>query len=397
MANFRLAKDARKEQTNIGRKVQQAASGIASQKSASMWGSLGGGLAGAALAGTAVVTSVLTGGALTPLWLTMAGTGVGAALGSKIGEEVAETTTTGKLNLRGQADYEKASFLDPHKSKFFQEEVSQARGEIRSMSEQVAKSHKWTGVKAGVLAGAGDILKGTSIMGKGSAKLGEVLAAEKGTFTSAEALAKVAETKKAAAAAGKEFAGLVGDKTLKGAELGKKRLAHLGFDEASVKAGDKTLQAAAKSYKSADKVVKQRFFEQGAKAGGETDWSTFLTAEQTALDKAGEEAAGFLTESYKRDMSMYNQMGSQQGVKNPITAYQTKGLNVKQDASLNLDPAIFKAESTVQLKHEIGQAYKGGMSVAEAESSTMAKYGMERNTLLESIFSKKKTGEWGWQ
>jgi len=32
--------------------------------------------------------------------------------------------------------------------------------------------------------------------------------------------------------------------------------------------------------------------------------------------------------------------------------------------------------------------------VAEAEATTMAGYGMERNTLLESIFSKKKTGEW---
>ena len=78
MARFRLAKDARKEQTEIGKKVAQAGGGIAAQKSASMWGSIGGGLAGAALVGIAGVSTFLTGGALAPLWLTMAGTGVGA-------------------------------------------------------------------------------------------------------------------------------------------------------------------------------------------------------------------------------------------------------------------------------------------------------------------------------
>ncbi len=394
MANFRLAKDARKEQTLIGKKVARAASGIASQKSASMWGGIGGGLAGAALMGIAGVSTVLTGGAAAPLWATMAATGVGAAVGSKAGEEVSERLTTGEWSLKGQADYEKASYIDPHKSKFFQEEVGQARGEIRSMSDQVAKSHKWTGVKAGMLSGASDILKGTKILGKGSASVGEVLKAEKGTFTSADALGKVAAEKAAKVKEGKEFASLVKDKALSSKELGTKRLAHLGFDKASLEAGDDALKAAAKSYTGADKAVKQRFFEEGAKAGGETDWSTFLTAEQTALDVASKDAGDFLAKSYASDMSMYNSLGSQQGVQNPIVAYKNMGLNVTQDASGNLDPAIFKAESTVQLKHEMGQAYKKGMSVAEAEATTMAHYGMKRNTLLESIFSEKKTGEW---
>jgi hypothetical protein len=394
MANFRLAKDARKEQTLIGKKVARAASGIASQKSASMWGGIGGGLAGAALMGIAGVSSVLTGGAAAPLWATMAATGVGAAVGSKAGEEVSERLTTGEWSLKGQADYEKASYIDPHKSKFFQEEVGQARGEIRSMSDQVAKSHKWTGVKAGMLSGASDILKGTKILGKGSASVGEVLKAEKGTFTSADALGKVAAEKAAKVKEGKEFASLVKDKALSSKELGTKRLAHLGFDKASVDAGDDALKAAAKSYTGASAEAKQRFFEGGAKAGGETDWSAFLTAEQTALDVAGEDAAGFLAKSYKSDMSMYNQLGSHQGVQNPIVAYKNMGLNVTQDASGNLDPVKFQGQVGGQLKSEIAKAYKGGMSVAEAEATTMAGYGMERNTLLESIFSKKKTGEW---
>jgi len=398
MANFRLAKDARKEQTLIGKKVARAASGIASQKSASMWGALGGGLAGAALLSMAAATTAVTAGAAAPLWAglagTMAATGVGAAIGSKAGEEVSERLTTGEWSLKGQADYEKASYIDPHKSKFFQEEVGQARSEIRSMSDQVAKSHKWTGVKAGVLAGAGDILKGTKILGKGTASLGEVLKNPKGTFTSADALGKVAAEKAANEKVGKEFASLVQDKALTSAELGQKRLAHLGFDKASVEAGDDALKAAAKSYTGASAEAKQRFFEGGAKAGGETDWSAFLTAEQTALDVAGEDAAGFLAKSYKSDMSMYNQLGSQQGVQNPIVAYKNMGLNVTQDASGNLDPVKFQGQVGGQLKSEIAKAYKGGMSVAEAEATTMAGYGMERNTLLESIFSKKKTGEW---
>ena len=83
MAKFRLTRDIRKEETDIGKKVARAGSGIAAQKSASMWGGIGGGMLGAAAAGTiaaiAGVTTVATGGAMAPLWATMLGTGIGAA------------------------------------------------------------------------------------------------------------------------------------------------------------------------------------------------------------------------------------------------------------------------------------------------------------------------------
>jgi len=94
-ARFKIARDKRREETNLGQMTAEAAEFQAKEKK---W-SKGMGMLGALLAPMAVATTVFTGGAAAPLWASMLAAGAGAAAGAKLGEEVAEGIEKGGIQF----------------------------------------------------------------------------------------------------------------------------------------------------------------------------------------------------------------------------------------------------------------------------------------------------------
>jgi hypothetical protein len=430
MAKFKLTKDIRKEESDIGKRVASAGAGIAKQKSSSMWGGIGGGMLGAAIAGTAAVSTALTGGALAPLWLTMAGTGIGAAAGSKLGEEVAEGGGLGKgglykaltLQTRGEADYEKERITD---TKFFKEEARSASDELASLSKSVSDSHMWTGVKAAALAGASDVLKGTKILGKGDATLKEVLTNPKGTFTGAEKLSAVAQKSAEQQLTPEQFVqGKSGNFTAKELSQGivKKgvkntKIADAGLDLAQERTtflqseglSDKALE----TYQDTSQAAKDRFWKQAVRTKNlekgrfGTDFQSWYEAEQQALSTAGFDEATMFEQMHQQGMTSgsgaygldffgtgkYNQNvgGVSQSMADGIGLIDNEGLQQLSGGSRFGDVAY------TELNERIVSEYDKGFSVSEATENVMGSLGFEKPSFLEAVFDKSKTlGEYAW-
>ncbi len=94
-ARFKISRDKRREETNLGKMTAEAAEFQAKEKK---W-SKGMGMLGALLAPMAVATTVFSGGAAAPLWASMLAAGAGAAAGAKLGEEVAEAGEKGGIQF----------------------------------------------------------------------------------------------------------------------------------------------------------------------------------------------------------------------------------------------------------------------------------------------------------
>tara|TARA_R100001463_G_scaffold43080_2_gene90024 strand:+ start:22027 stop:23322 length:1296 start_codon:yes stop_codon:yes gene_type:complete len=92
-ARWKISRDARKEETALGNVTAQASKHLESEKK---W-SKNMGMLGALLVPMAVATTVFTGGAAMPLWAGMLAAGGGALVGAKMGEEIAEAKTEGKI------------------------------------------------------------------------------------------------------------------------------------------------------------------------------------------------------------------------------------------------------------------------------------------------------------
>lgn len=429
MAKFRLTKDMRKEESDIGKRVAEAGGGIAKQKSSSMWGGVGGGLLGAAAAGAiavaAGVTTVASGGLAAPLWATMLGTGIGAAAGSKLGEEVAEggglfkggLIKAATLQTRGEADYEGREFIKGD-SKFFGDEVEAAGADIKAMSESVSDSHMWTGAKAAALAGVSDIYQGSKLFGKGTATVGEVLKGHKGQFTSlaakeaaelakgqaATAVTQTAKDKVLARSGSFSFKELSKGVSLQGKNM---KFADAGLDLGAERLtaieGSGISEGAVEAYKGSSSAVTDRFWEQAGKRKGVTNWENYFQAERVSLEAAGKSEGKMFT-------SMYSDMLSQvQSVSDANVPFGTQDYTVGApgqsttkaglgfDMKGVIDPATFKTKITEQLKTRIKAEYESGASVAEATSTVMGDIGYAKPGMIESIFDKTKNmNEWAW-
>lgn len=183
-ARFKIARDKRREETNLGKMTAEAAEFQAKEKK---W-SKGMGMLGALLAPMAVATTVFTGGAAAPLWASMLAAGAGAAAGAKLGEEVAEGIEKGGIQwgedkYSGGRDKKGREFRrELTKGKFTKDEGLQVKDALidsankmdTGMLTDAALAAAMTGVKG--LGGVKGIKKGLAEGGQLTTKAGRMQA-----------------------------------------------------------------------------------------------------------------------------------------------------------------------------------------------------------------------------
>lgn len=183
-ARFKISRDKRREETNLGKMTAEAAEFQAKEKK---W-SKGMGMLGALLAPMAVATTVFSGGAAAPLWASMLAAGAGAAAGAKLGEEVAEAGEKGGIQwgedkYSGGRDKKGREFrASLTKGKFTKDEglavkdglIDQAKKLDTGMLTDAALASAMAGVKG--LGGVKGIKKGLAKGGELTTKAGRAQA-----------------------------------------------------------------------------------------------------------------------------------------------------------------------------------------------------------------------------
>lgn len=161
-ARWKISRDARKEETALGNVTAQASKHLESEKK---W-SKGMGMLGALLVPMAVATTVFTGGAAMPLWAGVLAAGAGSLAGAKLGEEIAEAKTEGKLVI-GEDKYSSRG----KKGKKFRESLTKGKF-TKSAGVDLGSSLVEAGdsLDTGMLKDAGVAMAMAGLKGLGGAK-----------------------------------------------------------------------------------------------------------------------------------------------------------------------------------------------------------------------------------
>lgn len=164
MGRWKIKRDVRKEETELGEDASRAANFASKEKK---W-SQNMGMLGAIALPLAVAATVFTGPASMPLWAGVMAAGVGSLAAAKIGEEMAEASDAGHL-VWGEDTYSRGDSI--RKGKFLKEERKEVRSSMidlandldSGMMKDAAVSAALYGIKVGgkdLMSGGKDYAKG---------------------------------------------------------------------------------------------------------------------------------------------------------------------------------------------------------------------------------------------